>query len=86
MRKNNERNTVGPKEFTDFEKFDVEHPENINTIFGRNSPNHPGDGITLRLTSHATAVTLTSAGDMHRCELFPSLPQHPHHSEFEAPA
>ena len=43
-----EKNTVGPNEFTDFEKFDVEHPENIKTIFGTNWPNHPGDGITLQ--------------------------------------
>ena len=84
MRENYGKNTVGPNEFTDFEKFEVEHPENTKTILATNSPNHPGDGITLRLTSHTTAVIHTSAGDMHRCELFPSRPQHPHHSEFEA--
>ena len=48
MWENNGKNTAGPNEFTDFEKFEVEHPETTKTILATNSPNHPGDGITLR--------------------------------------
>ena len=40
--------TVGPNEFTDFDKFELEHPENIKPIFATNAVNHPGTGITLR--------------------------------------
>ena len=50
MKENNAKNTFGPNEFTDFEKFTFEHPETTKTIFATNSPNHPGDGITLRPT------------------------------------
>ena len=32
-------NYAGPNEFTDFEKFDVEHTENTKTIFGTNWTN-----------------------------------------------
>ena len=56
MPENNGKNTAGPNEFTDFEKFEVEHPENTKTRFTMNWPNHPGAGITLRQnrsTSHA---------------------------------
>ena len=55
MRENYKKNTVGPNEFTDFEKFPVEHPDRIKTILATNWRNHPGDGITLRhnrSTSH----------------------------------
>ena len=48
MWENNGKNTVGPNELTDFEKFDVEQPDGPKTILATNSPNHPGDGITLR--------------------------------------
>ena len=68
------KNTVGPNELPDFQKFKVEQPDGPKTIFVTNSPNHTGNGITLRLKSHTTAVIHTSAGDMHRWELFPSRP------------
>ena len=38
-------------EFTDFEKFKVEHPENPKTIFDPTGLNHPVFGITLQLTA-----------------------------------
>ena len=38
------------------------------------SSNSPCPGINLRLTSHTTAVTSTSAGGMHRAESTPSRP------------
>ena len=46
----NGNNTAGPNEFTDFENFKLEHPENTKTTFATNWPNRPGDGITLRPT------------------------------------
>ena len=55
MKENNAKNTFGPNEFTDFDNFKLEHPENTKTIFATDWPNHPGDGITLRQnrsTSH----------------------------------
>ena len=55
MKENNAKNAFGPNEFTDFEKFNLEHPENPKMIFATNWLNHPGDGITLRQnrsTSH----------------------------------
>merc|ERR1712115_486594 len=61
MRKNNKRNTVGPNEFTDFEKFEVEHPENTKTILATNSPNHPGDGITLRQNRSSSHIMMCKA-------------------------
>ena len=48
-----QKNTVGPNELTDFEKFKVEHSENTKTILATNSPDHPGNGITLRPTPTA---------------------------------
>ena len=48
MRENNWKNTVGPNEFTDFEKFLVEHTDSTKTIVATNWANHPGDGITLQ--------------------------------------
>ena len=60
--------------FTDFRNFDDEHPKKINTMLTTNCANHPGGGITLRLTPHTTAASLTSAGGMHRWESFPSRP------------
>ena len=48
MRENNGKNTAGPKEFTDFEQFRLEHPDSIKTIVATNWANHPGDGITLQ--------------------------------------
>ena len=48
MRENNEKNTVGPNEFTDFEHFNREHPKGTKTIVATNWANHPGDGITLQ--------------------------------------
>ena len=48
MRENFGKNTVGPNEFTDFEKFRVEHPDPPKTIIDTNWSVHPGDGITLR--------------------------------------
>ena len=48
MRENFGKNTVGPNEFTDFEKFGLENPDPIKTIFATNWYNHPGDGITLQ--------------------------------------
>ena len=50
MKENNANNTFGPNEFTDFENFKLEHPENTKTICATNWPNHPGDGITLLRT------------------------------------
>ena len=61
MRKNNERNKVGPNEFTDFEKFDVEHPKITKTILTTNSPNHPGDGITLRQNRSTIHIIICKA-------------------------
>ena len=48
MRENFGKNTAGPNEFTDFEKFGLEHPDSPKTMFAMNWPNHPGDGITLQ--------------------------------------
>ena len=61
MRKNNERNTVGPNEFTDFEKFEVEQPDGPKTILATNSPNHPGDGITLRQNRSSSHIIICKA-------------------------
>ena len=55
------KNIVGPNEFTDFEKFEVEHPENIKTMFARNSANHPGDGITLRQNRSLSHILMCKA-------------------------
>ena len=74
MRENNGKNTAGTNEFADFKKFGLEHPDRIKTMLATNWTNHPGDNITLRLTSRATAVTSTSTGDMHRVESPPSRP------------
>ena len=55
MQENKLKNAVGPNEFTDFEKFEVKHPNEPKTMFGTNWLNHPGSGITLRqnrATSH----------------------------------
>ena len=60
-RENNGKNTVGPNELTDFEKFDVEHPETTKTIFTTNSPNHPGDGITLRQNRSSSHIIICKA-------------------------
>ena len=54
MRENNGKNTVGPNEFTDFEKFEVEHPENTKTVLARTGPINPVTvllfgGIALRV-------------------------------------
>ena len=46
MRENFGKNMVGPNEFTDFEKFRVEHTDPPKTIRVTNWPDHPGDGIT----------------------------------------
>ena len=57
MRENNEKNTVGPNEFTEFEQFGFEHPDFTKTIVATNWADHPGAGITLkasRPTSHVT--------------------------------
>ena len=48
MKENTAKNAFGQNEVTDFEKFNLEHPENPKTIFATNWLNHPGDGITLR--------------------------------------
>ena len=55
MREKHGKNTVGRNEFTDFEKFTLEHPPRIKTILATTSTNHPGERITLRQnrpTSH----------------------------------
>ena len=44
-------NTAKPNEFTDFEKFKVEHPPRIKTILATTSVEQPVSGITLRLTA-----------------------------------
>ena len=46
---------------------------------------HPGNGITLRLTSHTTAVTHTSAGGVHRGVSSPSRPSTLIHPDLELP-
>ena len=61
MRENNGKNIVGPNEFTDFENFDVEHPNRIKTSFVTNSPNHPGDGITLRQNRSSSHIIICKA-------------------------
>ena len=48
MRENNGKNTAGPNECADFDQFGLEHADPSKTILATNSPNHPGDGITLR--------------------------------------
>ena len=48
-RENCRKNTAGPNEFTDFEKFKVEHRRRPKTISLSNSAQHPGTGITLQL-------------------------------------
>ena len=73
-RENFTKNTVGPNEFTDFEKFKVEHRRRPKTISWSNSAQQPGTGITLQLTPHTTAVTHTSAGGVHWQESSPSRP------------
>ena len=50
-RKKRTQNTVWPNEFTDFNKFTVEHPAGRNTILGSISAQRPGTGITLQLTA-----------------------------------
>ena len=74
MRKNNVKNTVGPNENTDLEKFHVERTENIKTIFGTNLPNHPGDGITLR-QNRSTSHIPTIRGTRARSERPPATPE-----------
>ena len=61
MRKNNERNTLGPNELTDVEKFEVEQPDRIKTILATNSTNHPGDGITLRQNRSSSHIIICEA-------------------------
>ena len=50
-RENFRKNTARPNEFTDFEKIEVEHPNRPKTIVATIWANHPGTGITLRLTA-----------------------------------
>ena len=45
------KNTARPNEFTDFEKFKVSHPKSPKTSLAMTWANHPGTGITLRLTA-----------------------------------
>ena len=55
MQKKHGKNTVGRNEFTDFEKFEVEHPNFIKTIAAHRPQVIPRRGITLqarRSTSH----------------------------------
>ena len=61
MRKKQLENTVGPNELTDFETFKVEHPETIKTILATNSPNHPGDCITLRRNRSSSHIIICKA-------------------------
>ena len=62
MPENNGKNTVALNQFTDFEKFDVEHPDKPKTIFGTNLPNHPGDGMTLRQNRSTSHVIIIHVG------------------------
>ena len=50
-RKNYVQITVGPNEFTDFEKFEFEHRSLIKTSFATNPANRHGTGITRRTTA-----------------------------------
>ena len=52
---------VGPNEFTDFEKFEVEQPEGLKTILATNSPNHPGNGITIRQNRSSSHIIICKA-------------------------
>ena len=61
MRKNYVKIIIGPNEFTDFEIFDVEHPENIKTSLATNWPNHPGTGITLRQNRSSSNIMICKA-------------------------
>ena len=38
---------VGPNDFPDFEKFEVEHPEGTTSISDPTSAEHARNGITL---------------------------------------
>ena len=74
MRENFRKNTVGRNEFTDFEKFEVEHSENVKTILATTSPNHPGDGITLR-QNRSTSDIPSIWGTRARSERPPAGPE-----------
>ena len=50
------QNTVGPNEFTDLEKFGVEHHRRPKTIFVMTLAERPGTGITLTASSHGSAA------------------------------
>ena len=45
------KNTNGPNEFTDFEKFAIEHPAGGKTIRVSISAQRPGTGITVQLAA-----------------------------------
>ena len=47
VQENYGKNTVGPNEFTDFEKFELEHIKGPKSIHVSTSAEHPGNGITL---------------------------------------
>ena len=55
------------------------------TILATTSANHPGDGITLRLTLHHARVTY-QRGRHAPLGVISLPPKHPHQSEFEVPA
>ena len=64
MREKHGKNTVGRNEFTDFEKFEIEHLDPPKTILATTSANHPGEGITLRQnrsTNHIPSIWGTRA-------------------------
>ena len=50
-RETHTQNTVLSNEFTDFEKFTIEHRSRPKTISCSISAKHPGTGITLQLTA-----------------------------------